>query len=130
MPLAITPLYAALATLILLVLTLRVVRLRRRLKIGLGTGGDAELERAVRGHGNFTEYAPIGLILLASTELSGATAGRVHAIGSLLVVGRVLHAWGLSQSRGLSFGRSVGMVLTMTALVVGIVVNLTRYYAP
>ena len=54
MSLIITPLYVALAAIILLALTIRVIRLRRRLAIGLGTGGDAELEKAVRCHGNFT----------------------------------------------------------------------------
>ena len=127
MPLTITPLYVALAAIVLLVLTVRVILLRRRLAIGLGTGGDAELEKAVRGHGNFTEYAPIGLIVLASAELSGAAGAWIHTIGILLICGRLLHAWGLSQSRGKSFGRSTGVVLTVTALVVGIGVNLTRF---
>lgn len=126
MPLAITPLYVALAAIILLVLTVRVILLRRRLAIGLGTGGDAELEKAVRGHGNFTEYAPIGLILLASAELSGAAGAWIHTIGILLIGGRLLHAWGLSQSRGYSIGRASGIVVTVTALLVGIGVNLVQ----
>ncbi|MDB5363372.1 MAG: putative rane protein [Rhodospirillales bacterium] len=130
MPLAITPLYVALAALILLVLTARVILLRRRLAIGLGTGGDAELEKAVRGHGNFTEYAPIGLILLASAELSGAAGVWIHTIGILLIGGRLLHAWGLSQSRGYSVGRSTGIVVTVTALLVGIGVNLVQFCCP
>jgi uncharacterized membrane protein YecN with MAPEG domain len=127
MPLTITPLYVALAAIILLVLTIRVIRLRRRLAIGLGTGGDVELEKAIRGHGNFTEYAPIGLIVLASAELSGAAAAWVNAIGILLIAGRLLHAWGLSRSRGKSVGRSTGVALTVTALLVGIGVNLTQF---
>jgi uncharacterized membrane protein YecN with MAPEG domain len=97
------------------------------LAIGLGTGGDAELEKAIRGHGNFTEYAPIGLIVLTSAELSGAAGGWVHAIGILLIGGRLLHAWGLSQSRGKSFGRSSGIVLTVAALLAGIGVNLAQF---
>jgi uncharacterized protein len=127
MPLAITPLYVALAALILLVLTIRVIRLRRLLAIGLGSGGDAELEKAIRSHGNFTEYAPIGLIVLASAELSGAAAGWVHAIGILLIAGRLLHAWGLAHSRGYSRGRSTGVVVAVAALLIGIGVNLTQY---
>lgn len=127
MPLVITPLYVALAGIILVVLSVRVIRLRRRLAVGLGTGGDADLEKAIRAHGNFTEYAPIGLILVASAELSGAAPGWVHAIGVLLIAGRSLHAWGLSQSRGYSIGRSTGVVATMTAMLVGIVVNLIQF---
>lgn len=127
MPLLITPLYAALAAILLLVLSFRVVRLRRRFAVGLGSGGHAELDQAMRCHGNFTEYAPIGLILIASAELSGAAAGWLHAIGVLLIVGRAAHAWGLAQSGGRSAGRTIGMVLTVTALLVGAGVNLAQY---
>jgi uncharacterized membrane protein YecN with MAPEG domain len=127
MPLTITPLYVALAAVILLVLTFRVIRLRRRLEIGLGTAGNAEMEKAVRSHGNFIEYAPIGLVLLASAELSGAAAGWVQAIGILLIAGRLLHAWGLATSGGRSFGRAAGVVLTTAAMLIGIAVNLTQY---
>jgi uncharacterized membrane protein YecN with MAPEG domain len=127
MPLIITPLYVALAAIILLVLSVRVIRLRRRFAVGLGTGGHNELEQAMRGHGNFTEYAPIGLILMVSAELSGAAAGWIHAIGILLIVGRAAHAWGLAQSRGRSAGRAVGMGLTLTALVMGASVNLAQF---
>ena len=127
MPLTITPLYVALAAVILLVLTFRVIRLRRRLEIGLGTGGNAEMEKAVRSHGNFIEYAPIGLILLASAELSGAAAGWVQAIGILLIAGRLLHAWGLATSHGRSFGRTTGVVLTTAAMLIGIAVNLAQF---
>ena len=126
MPLIITPLYVALAAVILLVLSFRVIRLRRRFAVGLGTGGHSELEQAMRGHGNFTEYAPIGLILIASAELSGAAAGWIHTIGILLIVGRMAHAWGLAQSRGSSVGRLAGMVLTIAAVVVGTGVNLAE----
>lgn len=127
MPLIITPLYAALAAIILLILTFRVIRLRRRFAVGLGSGGHSELEQAMRSHGNFTEYAPIGLILIASGELSGAAGGWLHAIGILLIVGRAAHAWGLAQSRGASAGRAGGIVLTAAALLIGAGVNLVQY---
>jgi uncharacterized membrane protein YecN with MAPEG domain len=128
MPFLVTPLYAGLAAIILLVLTVRVILLRRRLAVGIGSGGHDALELAIRCHGNFTEYVPVVLILLASAELSGAGAGTLHAIGILLIVGRMLHAWGLAQSRGTSFGRAAGIVLTVAALVFGIVANLTAFF--
>jgi len=129
MPLVVTPLYVALAAVILLVLTVRVILLRRRLAVGIGAGGHQELELAIRCHGNFTEYVPLVLILLASAELSGVGAAQLHAIGILLVAGRVLHAWGLARSRGTTFGRASGIVLTVAALAVGIITNLAAYLA-
>jgi uncharacterized membrane protein YecN with MAPEG domain len=128
MSLTVTPLYAALAAVILLALSFRVIALRRRLAVGLGTGGHSALEQAVRSHGNFTEYTPIGLILIGTAELAGAGAGWLHAVGILLIAGRVAHAFGLAKSRGSSAGRAVGIVFTMAALTIGAVINLTQVF--
>ena len=45
-------------------LSLRVSRLRRPLKIGVGAGGNEVLLRRLRAHGNFAENMPIFLVLL------------------------------------------------------------------
>lgn len=119
MPLAITSLYAGLAGLIILALALNVVRNRRRARVGLGSGSDPELERAIRMHGNAIEYAPLIIILMGVAEMHGVAAWRVHVLGVALVLGRLLHAWGLSQSRGPSFGRATGMALTWLAVLAG-----------
>ena len=41
-------------------------------------------------------------------EASGAAPTMVHVLGVALVVSRVLNAWGLSQTLGLSMGRQAG----------------------
>ena len=104
MPVAVTALYAAILGLVLIGLAARIARLRNQTKIGIGYEGSDVLSRAVRAHGNFIEYAPIGLILMALIELNGAPAGLLHGLGAALVIGRLLHAWGLSGSVGVSFG--------------------------
>ena len=38
---------------------------RNRHKIGIGDGGDKALARKIRVHGNFVEYVPLGLLLMA-----------------------------------------------------------------
>lgn len=121
MPFKITALYAGLNGLILLVLAMRVARQRRVLKVGLGTGGASALERASRIHGNAAENIPIVLILLGLAEACGSSPILLHAIGSALTLGRLLHAWGLTQSSGRSFGRFAGIILTWLALGVGAV---------
>ena len=50
-----TPVYAALFALFYSALSVRALRLRGRLKIALGDGGDKRLLRATRVHGNFAE---------------------------------------------------------------------------
>ena len=59
--LEIAAIYAGLNILILLVLGYLVVAGRRKHKIVLGTGGNADFERAVRAHANAAEYIPAGL---------------------------------------------------------------------
>ncbi|MGQ0801738.1 MAG: MAPEG family protein [Pseudomarimonas sp.] len=115
--LSISPLYVALGGLLLLVLTIRVIVHRRDKKIGIGDGGDHLLLRKVRAHGNAVETLPIGLLMLVSLELSGGGAVLLHGLGAALIVGRALHAWGLSGSAGVSFGRMVGMLLTMLSFI-------------
>ncbi|HEY6334565.1 MAG TPA: MAPEG family protein [Alphaproteobacteria bacterium] len=112
MPLSITTFYAGLNGLILLILAFRVGRARARTKILIGTGGDAELERAIRAHANAAEYVPIVLILIGALELSGASHLLLHGLGIALTLGRVLHGWGLSHASGLSLGRQAGAMLT------------------
>lgn len=121
MPFKITALYAGLNGLILLVLAIRVARQRGVSKVGIGTGGDATLERAARIHGNAAENIPIVLILLGLAEAAGSSLVMLHGIGGALTLGRLLHVWGLSQSPGTSFGRAAGMSLTWLALAAGAV---------
>jgi uncharacterized membrane protein YecN with MAPEG domain len=113
----ITPLYAALAGLILIVLSARIIVLRNKFKVGIGDGGHIELGRAVRAHGNFIEYVPLALLLILLCELTGAAAGTVHGLGAALIVGRLAHAWGLTSSEGISPGRGLGIVLTLLVLI-------------
>ena len=129
MPVAITALYAAILGLVLIGLAARIARLRNQTKIGIGYEGSDVLSRAVRAHGNFIEYAPIGLILMALIELNGAPAGLLHGLGAALVIGRLLHAWGLSGSVGVSFGRVAGSIATWATIVVGALFALYQFTA-
>ena len=119
MPFHVTALYAGLNGLLLVVLAIRVARQRGASKIGLGTGGDATLERACRIHGNAAENIPIVLILLGLAEAGGSSVVLLHGMGIALTVGRLLHIWGLTQSSDASFGRAAGMGLTWLAIAVG-----------
>ncbi|HEX6614265.1 MAG TPA: MAPEG family protein [Rhodanobacteraceae bacterium] len=114
----ITGLYAALGALLVFVLALRVMRLRHVRGVGIGTGGDESLARAIRAHANAVEYLPIALLLLLILDLDQTQAWLLHTFGIVLIVGRVLHAIGLSGNAGTSFGRFVGAGLTMLVILV------------
>ena len=111
-------LWAGLSLILLLVLSVRVVRLRRKHAVALGHGDIAELAHAVRAFGNATEYVPSALAAIAVLALVGAPALLVHAAGLMLVAGRVSHAIGLSRSGGASAPRAAGVVLTWLAYIV------------
>lgn len=111
--------YVACLILLGLVLTWRVIAVRRGEKIGIGDGGNRELAKRIRVHGNFCETAPFLVAILILLPLLGAREWLVHVIGLAALTGRILHAIGLGQSAGASFGRLVGMVMTLTALAGG-----------
>lgn len=125
----ITGFYAALLALLALILAGRVVRRRGQIRIGVGDGGDADLMLRQRVHGNLLEYVPLALLLLLLVELAQAPAWTVHLFGATLLLGRLLHAWGLAHSAGTSFGRFVGTALTWLVMLAMIGLLLGRQIA-
>ena len=114
----ITLLFASLHVLLMLVMVARISTHRHGRKIGLGDGGDLELGRKVRVHGNFIEHAPLALLLLGLLELTGLPAMWLWALGTVLLLGRIMHAAGLTRTAGYSVGRFWGTALTWLALLV------------
>jgi uncharacterized membrane protein YecN with MAPEG domain len=115
---AITALYAGLIGLLLLVLAVPISRKRMALRVGLGDGGDAGLARAIRVHANTVEWAVPALLLLLLAELTRAPLVLLHVAGIALIIGRLLHASGLSRSAGASRGRFSGTLLTWGVIAV------------
>ena len=124
--LTVTMLYGGSLTLWFLVLGYCVVK-RRRTGINLGDGGDALMLRAIRGHGNFAEYVPLALILLAALELNGTSVYVLHGLGIALLAGRLLHGYAFSFTQQFAFGRFWGT--TLTYIVLGVEALLCLYQA-
>lgn len=117
-PVPITSLYAGLLGLILVALTLRVVNGRRLHEVSLGDGGHADLLVAQRAHGNFVEFVPFIVVLLACLELGGHSHTLIHVLGAALVAARVAHPLGLSPTFGIRPARAVGFLVTLLVLVI------------
>ena len=113
----VTAFYAALTALFGVFLAIRVIRLRQNKHISLGDGDDPEMSRRVRIFGNFAEYAALILVLLGLAELTGLSRIWLHVYGTAFVLGRVVHAFGLSRARTVNAGRTVGMVLTFATMI-------------
>jgi uncharacterized protein len=122
----ILPLYAALLALLFFYLSVRTIGLRRRLKIGIGASDSAEMLRAMRVHSNFAEYAPLVLFLIYLVEVQGGPNWLVHALGACLLLGRCVHAYGVSQVKEKFAYRVAGMGMTFTAMLVASVFLMVR----
>ncbi|MBK19022.1 MAG: glutathione metabolism protein [Rhodospirillaceae bacterium] len=125
MDLNIVPLYAALLGIGLILLSLRVISLRRQFKVALGGGDEPRLERAIRAHGNYSEYVPISIILIAFVEFAGNPAWIIHMLCGLLLVSRVIHAFGVSQTAENFSFRVFGMATTFAVLAICSTILLT-----
>jgi uncharacterized protein len=110
-------LWCGLSLLLLLLLSLLVVRQRAIHKVLVGDGGVPQLLQAVRAFGNAIEYAPAAMGGFLALAVSGASPVAVHISGALFLVGRAIHATGVSSSAGASLGRTIGMMLTWIAYV-------------
>ena len=111
-------------------LSLRVSRLRRPLKIGVGDGGNEVLARRMRAHGNFAENVPLMLVLLGFVEL--ATGGNLFLWGAaiLFILARIAHAFGMDRP-GANPLRVGGISLSWLILLgLGIYAILLAYQAP
>ncbi|MEM1003039.1 MAG: MAPEG family protein [Bacteroidota bacterium] len=113
----ITPLYAAIAALIFIVLSFRTLLLRRKLGIAIGTGDNQKMERAIGVHSNFAEYTPITLLLIFFLESQTGTNIWIHVLCLTLIIGRLLHAYGVSQIEEDFRFRVGGMILTLGCLI-------------
>lgn len=113
----ITTVFVALLALMLTGISIRVTVLRASKKISFSDGGDQEMQRAIRVQGNFIEYVPMALALMASIEALGTRHWLVYLFGAVLLVARLVHAWGLYA--GVFRARVAGTTATWILLVVG-----------
>ena len=115
--LSITPFYIALLGILFLPFTLRVGLYRVKNNISIGDGQDDELIKRNRGQGNFIETVPLAVIFILLMELLGASSTWLHALGVLLVGGRILHYLGIT-GLGPFICRPIGMFATLSIYLV------------
>lgn len=114
--LTITALYTSILALIMLFLAYKTSARRTEAKINLGTGNDDIMEMRSRAFGNFIEFVPMFILLMALIEIQGYGTIYVHILGITTVIGRILHALGMTKSISIINGRFVGAILTYISL--------------
>lgn len=115
--LSITPFYVVFLSLMLIPLAVKIIKLRWMHRVSLLDGGHDDLTRAIRAHGNFTEYVPLILLLLAFSEINTAPSWGLHILGATLILSRLLHAYGIHKKT--LKPRQMGMYLTLASLIGG-----------
>ena len=110
-------LYLVAATLlfIFIALSINAAFTRRKSGIAVGEGDNETLLRAVRAHGNFTEFTPMFLISLFLIDHISKNCEYILVIGSGFILGRIFHAFSMFLKKGIL--RVAGMMLTFIPLV-------------
>src|ERR1700756_5591923 len=112
--------YLAVLALLYWLLAINVVRLRRQNRAAFGDAGNPALRSAIRAHAHFAEYVPIIALMVAMLEMSGLPKTSIHGLMGTLLIGRLLHPFGMYAKSGtLAFriGRVWGMTLTMIVMI-------------
>ena len=115
--------FAAILSLFLIVLSFRVLDLRGSPVTKFFHKPNREidpndLERAIRGHGNLIEYAPLFLILMLALELSDTSVTLLYISGIIFSLGRFMHGIAFSFMKKNIFLRIGGMALTFTGFLI------------
>jgi uncharacterized membrane protein YecN with MAPEG domain len=126
MDLPITATLAACLALLALPLTIHISV--RRAVIGVKAGvihkavfsdtGNDMLRNAVRAFGNFMEYVPLAILLIAIMEIQGAPASLLWGLGGVFLAGRIIHAVSMTFIPLIPAPRGFAMFTTYAAYVV------------
>ena len=124
MTLPITTLSACVLSLLLIILSIRIVSVRRDEKVSLGSGDNKTLERRIRAQGNLIEYGPMGLILIGLAEFQSTNTFLLSTTAAAFVMGRLLHGYALSFTDQAMRPRVTGMMLTFLSMLGMIGINI------
>ena len=124
----VVPFYAGILALIYIILGMRTSRLRTRANTMIGYGSDTALERAIRAHGNFGEYVPFTLLLLGFAEMQHYSRYLLHALCLVLLVGRLVHAYGISRTDEVLGYRIFGISLTILVTIIAAIMLIDEFF--
>ena len=114
----ITSLYGAILGLLCVALSVQVSLTRVKTKVSLLDGSNPMLTEAIRRHGNFVEYVPIALILMAFAESGGGNHLLMHGLGVLLLAARLIHPFGIKHDNAAAPARIAGTAVSQFVIVV------------
>ena len=111
-----------------LILSIQTIRLRRRYSIGVGKEAPLALQKAIRAHSNFIEYTPFTLFMIYLFDLEFDSKILMSVFLVVFFVGRVSHAYGISQMKENLKFRVFGMFCTFSVLFAIVTRSLFFYF--
>lgn len=121
----ITGLYAGILGLFYIALSALIIATRFQKRVSLGDGGDRILNLRIRAHGNFIEYVPLALILMAALETQGTNPSIIYGLGVALLAGRAAHAIGITRT--IFLPRVCGTILTLGTILVASIIAIIQF---
>jgi len=115
-------LVTAILLFIFIALSFNAAFTRRKSGLAVGEGDNETLLRAVRAHGNFTEFTPMFLISLIVVDQLSKNCDYVGILGLLFIIGRISHALSMFLKKGIL--RVIGMMLTLVPLISNLIYSL------
>ena len=123
----ITPLYGAVFGLFYVLLGFNVIRLRMTERVAYGDAGNKDLVKAIRIHANFAEYVPFALVLMWFVETMTFSTTPVFWYGAVLLLGRVLHVFGMAYPKTMMLCRQLGMIATFAVILIASITLIIHY---
>ena len=111
---------------IIVALGINVTVHRVKLGVPLGDGGNPQMLRMIRLHGNAVEYIPLALVLMLAYEINGGWHTALHIIGIALVAGRLIQTWAMWSTEIVGAGRGTGQTLTWLSIAALAVLNIWK----
>lgn len=118
----ITAFYAALSAIFIVYLAYRVANMRRLYQCGIGERDHRDLAVAMRVHGNAVENVLITLFLMLVCEINGGNTTALAAVGAVMILSRLSHAWGMTVSGGRYSIFRFGGILASWCVILGLAV--------
>ena len=121
-------LYAGILGLLYITLSAYVIKGCFKHEVSLGDAGNDDMIKRVRAHGNFIEYVPLALILIILAEFEGISEFIIHGLCISLIIGRLMHAFGLLEKDSSSIARRGGMVITFMVIVTASLLCISSFF--
>ena len=122
----ISTIFTSVCLILYLLLSVNAAMTRRRSGLAIGEKDNENLARAVRAHGNFSEYTPLFLISFVLLELVQASSDYLILVGLFFLLGRIFHAYSMFSKKVLF--RVFGMFLTFGPYLANITYLLIVYF--